>query len=184
MYSKFLGSYILEEGPGKHTCTFTNWKKIKQPYSRPRNVLYKDMPRSRTSILYSRCSFSWKILWEMKSLETVHDKVQVSDCISVRRIEAAMTTHCTPHLKMLMLHCRSSSITRIQKELVIKWLSSSLVAVTTLCHCRIVPQSEQEIPRVWIEDRRIFWTLQTSILCQASAMSCFWEVLQQMNIFD
>lgn len=42
MYSKFLGSYILEEGPGKHTCTFTNWKKIKQPYSRPRNVLYKD----------------------------------------------------------------------------------------------------------------------------------------------
>lgn len=120
----------------------------------------------------------------MKSLETVHDKVQVSDCISVRRIVAAMTTHCTPHLKMLMLHCRSSSITWIQKELVIKWLSSSLVAVTTLCHRRIVPQSEQEIPKVSIEDRRIFWTLQTSILRQASAMSCSFVVMLLKNIFD
>lgn len=77
------------------------------------------IPANRTNIFYFKCSFTYLEVstrrWKAQS-ETIQDKIQAGDYISLRRIIAGMTTHCIQNPEMLTLLYGRSSVMQIQRD--------------------------------------------------------------------
>lgn len=117
---------------------------------------------NRTNIFYSKCHFAnleaSTRRWKAQS-ETTQDKIQVWDCISLKRIIAVMTTHCIQNPEMLTLHYGKSTVCTFREtEAVCKQLSSSLSGDCD-CHLiKLLSGRKSQKHELW-KERGIFWRM-------------------------